>query len=170
MKLIDQDRIDRLCDEARRAERKRAHDCLHPVPEDAVQRMMMALQPGTYVRPHRHLGDDKWESLMILQGRLGVLAFNHDGQVSSRVELHTGQGPRLIEYEAGTWHTLVALAPDTVVFEFKRGPFIPLDDKNFARWAPAEGEDNAAIFEQRFRTAQAGDYIATAISSNINIR
>ncbi|WP_163988684.1 WbuC family cupin fold metalloprotein [Pyxidicoccus caerfyrddinensis] len=45
--------------------------------------MLLALQPGTYVRPHRHPrppGRDGFELLCVVQGALGVVAFEEDGR------------------------------------------------------------------------------------------
>ena len=42
-----------------------------------------------------------------------------------------------------TFHTLIALDPGSVVYEIKDGPYNPIDDKNFAPWAPKEGEPGA---------------------------
>ena len=61
-----------------------------------------------------------------------------------------------IEVPAGTWHTVVVLEPGTVLFEFKQGPYAPLSDKDFARWAPAEGDPGAAAMLQRFEDAAPG--------------
>jgi len=34
---------------------------------------------------------------------------------------------------------MVALAPDTVILEIKKGPYSAMSDKDFASWAPEEG-------------------------------
>lgn len=60
MKLIDQALVASLHAKAKVAPRLRTHHNLHPTHEDAIQRMCMAMEPGTYVRPHRH--PDKWSS------------------------------------------------------------------------------------------------------------
>ncbi|MFH1160714.1 MAG: hypothetical protein V1733_07185 [bacterium] len=38
------------------------------------------------------------------------------------------------------YHSIFALEPGTIVYEIKDGPYSPIDDKNFASWAPKEGE------------------------------
>ncbi|MEM8611932.1 MAG: cupin fold metalloprotein, WbuC family, partial [Cyanobacteria bacterium P01_H01_bin.105] len=43
------------------------------------------------------------------------------------------------ELEEGRYHTLIALAPDTVMFEIKEGPYVPAADKDFLKHFPAEG-------------------------------
>ena len=37
--------------------------------------MLNAIQPGSYIRPHRHLDPPKSESLILLQGMLGYVSF-----------------------------------------------------------------------------------------------
>ncbi|MGB7416374.1 MAG: WbuC family cupin fold metalloprotein, partial [Thermosynechococcaceae cyanobacterium] len=54
------------------------------------------------------------------------------------------QGPTYgIELAEGQFHTLIALAPDTVMFELKEGPYIPTIDKNFLPQFPQEGTPEA---------------------------
>jgi len=36
--------------------------------------------------------------------------------------------------------------PDTVLYEFKRGPYDVDEDKQFAPWSPEEGSDEAEAY------------------------
>ena len=56
-----------------------------------------------------------------------------------------------------SWHSVAALSADTVLFELKPGPYSPIDDKDFAEWAPAEGEPGCDRLSAWFTTAQQGD-------------
>lgn len=58
---------------------------------------------------------------------------------------------------SGTWHTLAVLEPGTVLFELKPGPYLPLADKEFAAWAPAEGAPGTEAWEAWFRRARPGE-------------
>ncbi|HIC0138358.1 TPA: WbuC family cupin fold metalloprotein, partial [Enterobacter hormaechei] len=40
--------------QAANSPRLRAHHNFHPELSDPVQRLAIAMEPGTYVRPHRH--------------------------------------------------------------------------------------------------------------------
>jgi cupin fold WbuC family metalloprotein len=62
-----------------RAPRLRAHHNLHDSPEAPAHRMLVAMEPGSYVRPHRHLDPNKAETIIVLRGRLGVLVFDDEG-------------------------------------------------------------------------------------------
>lgn len=53
-----------------------------------------------------------------------------------------------------------ATHPGTVLFEFKAGPYSALDDKDFAPWAPTEGQADSAALVQRFVTAAIGETLA----------
>ncbi|MGA8322255.1 MAG: WbuC family cupin fold metalloprotein [Xanthobacteraceae bacterium] len=54
IQVVDAMAIAELLGKAASSERKRAHLLLHGGHHDPVQRMVIALEPGTYVRPHRH--------------------------------------------------------------------------------------------------------------------
>jgi hypothetical protein len=56
-----------------------------------------------------------------------------------------------MELAEGQLHTLVALAPDAVMFEIKQGPYEPAADKEFLEAFPAEGTPAAAAQERAWR-------------------
>ncbi len=156
MKIIDNRLVCRLSEEAAASERLRRNHNLHPTLDDPVQRLCNAMEPGTYVRPHRHRDADKWECFLALSGAAAVLIFDAAGTVAERIEF-SPQGPVFgVEIPENTWHTLVSLVPGTVLFEIKRGPYSPLDDKDFAVWAPAEGAAKALAFVHWFEKASVG--------------
>lgn len=156
VKIIDKHTLHELSTAAAGSTRLRRNLNLHPSYADPVQRLCNAMEPGTYVRPHRHREPDRWELFLVLSGAVAVLIFDDLGKVTKRIEL-AAEGPIWgIEIPEDTWHTLVALAPGTVVFECKRGPYQPLTDKNFAEWAPEEENPKAANFVAWFRQATIG--------------
>ncbi len=148
--------------EARRSPRLRRNHNLHAEP-DLVQRFLNVMQPGTYVRPHRHLRDtpgEGFECFVVLQGALGLLLLDDQGEVTRQVRLEAGGPLRGVELQEGLFHTLVALSADTVMLEIKQGPYQPARDKDFLQRFPAEGTAEAAaqewIWRQRFLST-AGD-------------
>lgn len=155
MKIIDQNLVASLHAKAKAAPRLRTHHNLHPTHEDPIQRMCMAMEPRTYVRPHRH--PDKWELLLIVSGDMLVLYFDAAGKVQTVTRLTAGGAALGLETPANTWHGIVTLAPATVVFECKHGPYLPTAEQDFAPWAPPEGHVRAAEFEEWFRQAKVGD-------------
>ncbi len=155
-KCLDQALFDAVSAEARQSPRLRRNHNLHAEPE-LVQRFLNVMQPGTYVRPHRHLRltpGEGFECFVVLQGAMGLLLLTPEGEVFQQLCLDS-QGPlRGVELQEGIFHTLVSLAPDTVMFEIKQGPYEPLRDKDFLEDFPLEGTEAAvrqeAIWRARF--------------------
>jgi cupin fold WbuC family metalloprotein len=55
---------------------------------------------------------------------------------------------RGIDLAPGVWHSITALTPYAVTYEVKPGPWEATKDKEFAPWAPAEGDPAAAAYLQ----------------------
>jgi cupin fold WbuC family metalloprotein len=143
---IDQVLLDQVSAEAHRSPRLRRNYNLHAESEP-VQRFLNVLQPGTYVRPHRHLRDEPgagFECFVVLQGAVGLLLLDEQGRVIGRERLDAGGAVRGVQLGDGELHTLVALSPDAVIFEVKQGPYQPMADKDFLPGFPEEGTAEAA--------------------------
>lgn len=123
-----------------------------------LQRMVNALTPGSYVTPHRHLNPPKDESFVLLTGSMGLVCFRDDGSFGREdcVVLDRDIGVLAVDVLAGCWHAVLALTPETTVFEVKPGPYAAVSDKDFAPFAPVEGDPAAPAYlrrlEDRFRT------------------
>ena len=154
---IDQALVDQKAQDARASQRQREIHVLHTGDEDTLQRMLNAFQPSSYVAPHRHISVPKAEAVVVLQGSLGFVYFDEDGsyQEENFFLIDPKKGIHGIDYRAKVWHTFFALEPDTVVFEVKPGPYDAATDKEFASWAPKEGEEKALPYliklEDHFR-------------------
>lgn len=133
--------------------RLRAHRNLHPDLSDPVQRLAIAMEPGTYVRPHRH--PHTFELLLPLSGRFLVLHFDDRGTVTDRTIL--GEDCAALETAAGTWHAVLSLDKGGVIFEVKQGAYQPVSEQDSAPWAPAEGEPGAAELMEWYGRARVGD-------------
>jgi len=120
--------------------RKRINHNFHEGPGDPLQRMLNAMQPGTYLQPHKHENPDKREVFIALTGRFVVIQFYDDGSIADHMILDPAMKEVGAEVGARTYHTIISLAPDSVIYELKDGPYDPADDKHFADWAPAEGD------------------------------
>lgn len=132
--------------------RKRMLFPIHRESEDLVQRMVNFLQPGTYIQPHQHPRDFASETILVMQGEMGFVIFDETGQVESVHRLGAGE---LIDIEACVWHGVLALAPDTVILEIKRGPYDDRD-KVFASWAPEEKSAETASYQSGLESLFAG--------------
>lgn len=160
MKRIDQTLLATLSAQAATSPRKRAHHNLHPQLDDKVQRLCIAMEPGTYVRPHRHMQPETWEILLILSGAVALLIFDDSGRVLERIELAAGGEVTAVEIPANTWHAVASLKTGTVVFEVKQGPYAPITEGNYAPWSPAEGTA-AQRLEAWYHTATEGGSATT---------
>ncbi len=144
IRTVDLAGIKQLSQDARESPRKRAHLLLHGGHDDQVQRLLIVLQPGSYVRPHRH--SEQWEMLVLLQGSADLLQFRETGELTGRVELFPACP--VAQIPIGAWHGFFVRAPDTAVMEIKPGPYRP---NEFADWAPPEGDASVPAFLERLR-------------------
>ncbi|MBU1011838.1 MAG: WbuC family cupin fold metalloprotein [Bacteroidetes bacterium] len=135
-----------LIQEATKSDRKRKNFNFHQHFSDRIHRMIHATNPETYVQPHKHENPDKMESFIILKGRVLIIEFSEKGEIIDHLILDPIIGNYGAEIPAKTWHTLLTLEPDSLVYEIKDGPWDASDDKNFATWAPSEGEAGCAEY------------------------
>jgi len=158
---LDHTLFARLGEEARQSPRRRTHFNLHHGFDEPVQRFLNVIEPGTYIPPHRHVSPPKWEFTLVVRGRAAVLIFDETGTVLARHVLSAGGPLHGVELTAGTWHTLVAEESDTVVLEIKEGPFTGSHvEKEFATWAPAEGEAGCTAMVNWLGAAREGERFA----------
>ena len=155
MIVIGPSDVDALCQEAQQRQRKRTNRNIHPELGDPVQRLFNAMQPLSYVQPHRHLGEDTWEAFLLVQGEGVALTFDEFGTVRNRVEL-SERGIRFVEIPSQCFHTVLATRADTVFFEIKRGPYDPQKAKDFANWAPKEEEQKSDSYAMWLQNASIG--------------
>lgn len=146
LKIITPQLLDELSQKAAVRPRRRLNHNFHDELSDPINRMLNALEPGTYVQPHKHENPDKREVFIVLRGSMVVVFFDDSGNVTEFVLLDPENGNYGVEVPVGAWHSLFALEPGTVIYEVKDGPYSPLDDKNFAPWAPREGEPESATY------------------------
>ena len=153
MKYITFSDMQQQSDAAARSPRLRAHRNFHPELTDPVQRLAIAMEPGTYIRPHRH--PHTFELLLALSGRFVVLTFDDLGYVTRRIVL--GEECTALEMDAGTWHAVLSLDAGGVIFEVKHGGYQPVAAGDYVSWAPAEGEEGTFELMEWYRQAQVGD-------------
>ena len=148
--FLDQALFAQLAEKAAANPRGRQHHNFHQM-EEPCHRMAVGLQPSTYIPPHRHLSDDKAETLLVLKGRLGVLIFDEAGQVLAKRVLELGGDALGVDLPARVYHGLVVLEADSVMFECKSGPYRPVGEGEHAHWAPREGEPGVAEYHAWMR-------------------
>ena len=142
--LLTNDLLVQAQNYARSSNRSRVILPLHKSAGDPLQRMLNAMEPGTYVQPHRHFSPPKAESIVVLAGAICFVMFDEQGNVKWMHDIVAGSSTFGIDIEAGIYHTFFPLVSGTVVFESKPGPYAAADDKDFADWAPKEGSPGVA--------------------------
>ncbi len=121
--------------------RRRMNHNFHASAADNPHRMLNVLLRGTYVRPHRHVSPPKSEAFLPLTGRVGIVCFDDAGAITGVYALDSAGQTRGIDIAPGVWHTVLALSDVSVCYEVKPGPWEPGSDKDFALWAPEEGDN-----------------------------
>ncbi|WP_321281293.1 WbuC family cupin fold metalloprotein [Marinifilum fragile] len=134
MKNINAELLNRVSEEAIKNPRKRMNYNFHKNSEELLQRMLNALEPGTYLPPHKHT--EKVEIFLLLRGRVQVLLFDDAGEVFEIKELDPNSGEYGVEIPIGVWHTILVEEPGSVIYEIKEGPYFPGVGVEFAPWAP----------------------------------
>lgn len=142
---VDDAMIDGLLAQAKAAPRQRKNLNFHAHEAHPSQRLLNAIVPGSYVRPHRHMADFKEEFMIVVKGCLGVVLYDAHGTVTAKMKLDEKGPVRAISIPTGVYHTAVALKP-TVIFEAKGGPYAPLMPEELAGFAPAEGSPEAPAY------------------------
>lgn len=145
MKLISDELLDGVTSEAQASPRLRMNYNFHASLDAPIHRLLNALEPGTYLPPHRHA--DKEETYVVLRGSLLAFFYDDSGNITEKVDLNPSAGVYGLEIPAGTWHSIISLETGTVIFEIKSGPYRPLPPEDIAPWAPAPSDvEGAAVF------------------------
>ncbi|MBP6066014.1 WbuC family cupin fold metalloprotein [Bacteroides sp.] len=153
MKLITKDLLDSVTNQAKENPRLRMNYNFHESMDAPIHRMLNALEPGTYLPPHRHKNPDKEEIYLILRGSLMAILFDEEGNPIEKINLDPSKGMYGMEIPAGVWHCIVVLEPGTVIYEIKEGPYAPLTPENLAPWAPDVADKaGAEAFMKRMLT------------------
>lgn len=147
--LIDSTLLDEVTHQARGSERKRKNFNFHDTDDAATHRLLNAVEPGSYVQPHRHLDAAKDETFVVLRGAFGVVLFDADGRVTQTTLLRADGDTLGINIPSGTFHSLLSFEPGSVFYEAKSGPYRPLSPEEKAAWAPAEADPGAAAYLEK---------------------
>ncbi len=142
IQIIDAGLLAQALEQARRSPRRRANYNLHRTPAEAPNRFLNAMLEGTYVTPHRHLTAPKPELILVLEGCVRLFTFDDRGAVTASYTLAAGAPGSAfgIDIAPGVWHTMSVVGPHAVLLEVKPGDYDAATDKQFAPWAPREGE------------------------------
>lgn len=150
IKIVDEFLLDKLSEEAKNSPRWRKNYNFHECAEDPIQRLLNAIEPDTYIRPHKHESPDKREVFVLLKGKMALLIFDENGEITEVITFDS-KNILLVEIPPATWHSLISLQENTVYFEIKDGPYNAENDKNFALWSPDENTPEAVIYLDKLK-------------------
>jgi cupin fold WbuC family metalloprotein len=153
MKVFTAEYLNGLTTQAQANQRKRQHRNIHESYEEPCQRLFNAIEPDSYIRPHRHSNDPKDELLIAIRGLMALVTFNNLGDVTASLcfgsEKYGSELAVGVEVAVNTWHTVIALEPGCILLEVKNGPFEPNSAKEYAPWAPEEGSPDTEAYLKR---------------------
>lgn len=89
------------------------------------------MEPGTIVPVHRHR--DTAETFMLVRGMMRVVLYDDDKNIIEDAILSPDNGNYGIHIPIGVWHWVEILESNTVTFEVKDGPYIPLSDEDIMK-------------------------------------
>lgn len=144
--------LDEVWRQARDSRRKRMNYNFHARDADACNRLLNAIEPDSYVRPHRHLDPAKDETIIAVRGSFGVVFFDDKGGITRALVIRAGGETMGVNIPHGLFHTLLSLDSGSVLFEAKAGPYVPLSRTEFAPWAPVEDDSAALAYLEKLRS------------------
>jgi cupin fold WbuC family metalloprotein len=152
MRIFSANSLDALSEVALVSQRRRMNFNIHGSYLDSCQRFFNAIEPESYIRPHRHLSDDRDELLIAVRGIMALVVFDDVGSPAQVVRFGSEKYKESlavgVEVSSSTWHTVVSLVTGSILLEVKAGPFDPHKSKDKALWAPDECSPAAPSYQK----------------------
>ena len=142
--LITRQLLDEISLLAKQSPRLRKNYNFHHADENICHRLLNAMEPGSYIQPHRHLDPNKDETLIVIRGKMGLILFDDHGNIEKKALLELADHAMVVNIPHGKFHTWISFEERSVFFESKAGPFLPLTEEEKAFWAPKEGDTSSA--------------------------
>ena len=131
--VIDDRVLEGLVERAKGSERLRMNLDLRNSEGDGSQRMLNAIEPGTEMPIHRHLGSS--ETVVCVRGHFEELFYDERGELVETVDMVPGGN--VVNIPAGQWHSLRSLESGTVLLEAKDGAYAPLAEEEIWKEIPS---------------------------------
>lgn len=126
--IIDKNLLDEVSAKAKANERLRMNFNFHDSLDSKAQRLLNALEMGTVLPIHRHRHTS--ETYILLRGKIRVMFYNEVGAETESFILNPLDGNYGVHIPIGQWHTLEVLENDSVIFEVKDRPYMPLEPED----------------------------------------
>lgn len=121
--------LDNLTEQAKKSPRLRMNMDLRNSTEDQSQRMLNAIEPGSFVPIHRHRNSS--ETVVCLRGKVVEEFYDDLERICTEAIELSPLGPNVaINIPIGQWHTLRSLESGSVILEVKDGAYEPLGDED----------------------------------------
>ena len=133
--VINKEILDKLSAQAKASPRLRMNLDLRNSPSDGSQRMLNALEPGTVMPVHRHLGSS--ETVVCVRGHFEEYLYDSEGRLTATIDMRPGGN--IVNVPAGQWHNLRCLESGTVLLEAKDGKYAPLTEEEIMEGKGGEG-------------------------------
>lgn len=144
--FISRQKLNTISSLAKESPRRRKNYNFHSSDDDMCHRLLNAMEPDSYIQPHRHLDSNKDETLIVLRGKMGLVIFGDNGDIEEKSFMEPNGDVLVANIPYRKYHTWVSLAPDSVFFEAKGGPYRPLSPDEKAPWAPEEGDPSSQTY------------------------
>lgn len=129
--IINETLLNQVSSQAKESSRLRMNYNLHEHLDDKTHRFFNAMEPGTVVPIHRHR--DTAETFMLVRGKMRVVFYDDDKNIIEDTILSSVNGNYGVHIPVGVWHCVEILEPNTVTFEVKEGPYVPLADEDIIK-------------------------------------
>jgi len=140
--FVNRQKLDELSSLAKASARRRKNYNFHLSDDDVCHRLLNAMEPDSYIQPHRHLDANKDETLIALRGKMGLIIFDDRGNIEDKAIIEPYGDVVMVNIPSGKYHTWLSLEERSVFFESKAGPYSPLAREGKAPWAPEEGDES----------------------------
>lgn len=120
--IINEQILDELSEQAKKSPRLRVAMDLRNTAEDHSQRVLNAVEPGTFIPVHRHQNTS--EIVICVRGHFIEYFYDDNGQIIDTIDMVPGG--LVINVPKGCWHTIKVLESGTVLFEAKDGKYEPM--------------------------------------------
>ena len=118
---------------------------------DFENKVINFLGLNSYMHPHLHPGQEKIESIYLIQGKCAIIYFNDSGLIDDVKVLNKPN--QFIRVPAFKWHTYVMLSDNVITYETMDGIYNSDSWKLFADWAPIESSAVAKDYLQMLKKA-----------------
>ena len=137
---LDNKFLNDLSQQAKKNPRLRQHYNLHKNYAEPCQKVLNAIEPLSYIRPHRHFTVPKNEFFLAIRGRFALIIFDQEGTIQKvhRFSSQISTDFLAAEVQHDAWHTVISLEQGSILLEVKSGPFDAKQPKDSASWAPEE--------------------------------